>query len=119
MTVRVIVCGGRKYNNATRLYSILGKLHRERGIAQLINGAASGADALASEWARANNVRLTEYPVDWVREGRAGGPRRNQAMLDNEKPDAVVAFSGGRGTADMVRRAKAAGVAIWEIRENG
>lgn len=116
--MRVLVCGGRKYSNASRLYGILGKLHRERGIEQVINGAASGADALASAWARANDVCVTEYPVDWKREGRAGGPRRNQAMLDNEKPDAVVAFAGGLGTADMVRRARAAGVAIWEIREN-
>lgn len=115
--MRILVCGGRKYSNASRLYGILGKLHRERGIDQIINGAASGADELATAWARANDVRVTVYPVDWAREGKSGGPRRNQAMLDLEKPDAVVAFKGGRGTTDMVRRARLAGVAIWEISE--
>jgi predicted Rossmann-fold nucleotide-binding protein len=34
-------------------------------------------------------------------------------MLDM-KPDGVVAFPGGDGTADMVRRARAAGVKVWE-----
>jgi hypothetical protein len=37
---------------------------------------------------------------------------RNQAMLDYGKPDLVVAFPGGKGTADMVRRARVAGVKV-------
>jgi hypothetical protein len=38
-------------------------------------------------------------------DGRAAGPRRNQRMLEDFRPDLVVAFPGGRGTAYMVRRA--------------
>lgn len=113
--MRVLVCGGRKYNNVTRLYSILGKLHRERGIDVLITGAASGADDLAAGWAAVHFVPVIERPAEWDKYGRSAGPKRNQAMLDHDKPDAVVAFQGGRGTADMVRRAKAAGVPVWEI----
>lgn len=44
--------------------------------------------------------------------GRAAGPIRNQQMLDEGKPHLVVAFPGGTGTADMVRRAQAAGVLV-------
>jgi hypothetical protein len=36
-------------------------------------------------------------------------------MLDEGKPDLVVAFSGGGGTKDMVRRAVQAGVIIHEV----
>lgn len=47
---------------------------------------------------------------------RGAGPLRNQAMLD-AKPDAVIAFHAdlahSRGTADMVRRARAAGIPVW------
>lgn len=32
------------------------------------------------------------------------------------KPDLVVAFPGGRGTADMVQRARAAGVEVLEVK---
>ena len=46
----------------------------------------------------------------------------NQAMVDAHDPSvpssrvvAVVAFSGGEGTADMVRRARAAGLPVWEV----
>jgi UDP-N-acetylmuramoylalanine-D-glutamate ligase len=35
-------------------------------------------------------------------------------MLEREKPDLVVAFPGGRGTADMVAKARAAGVEVLE-----
>jgi len=33
-------------------------------------------------------------------------------MLDEGKPDLVVAFDGGRGTANMVKQAKAAGIQV-------
>ena len=113
--MRVLVCGGRKYNNEIRLYSVLGKMHRERGIEAVINGAAPGADTLAVKWAIANGINTITYAAEWDKHGRAAGPKRNQAMLEGEKPDSVVAFPGGRGTADMVRRARAAGITVVEI----
>jgi ABC-type branched-subunit amino acid transport system substrate-binding protein len=36
-------------------------------------------------------------------------------MIREGKPDAVVAFPGGRGTADMVRQARAAGIEVREV----
>ncbi len=61
-------------------------------------------------------------PANWER-GRRGGPLRNQRMLDEAKPDWVVAFptEKSKGTWDMVRRAEKAGVPIWIVRygENG
>ena len=36
-------------------------------------------------------------------------------MLDHGKPDIVVAFPGGRGTADMVKRAEDAGVRVIRV----
>jgi hypothetical protein len=48
-------------------------------------------------------------------QGKAAGPIRNQRMIDEGKPDLVIAFPGGRGTADMVSRAKKAGIPVQEI----
>ena len=112
--LRVLVCGGRKYDNGIRLYGVLGKLHRTRGIAVVIQGGADGADTLAVKWAMANGVNTITYAAEWDKHGRAAGPKRNQAMVDRESPDLVVAFPGGRGTADMVRRARAAGIEVSE-----
>jgi hypothetical protein len=33
-------------------------------------------------------------------------------MIDGGKPDLVITFPGGRGTADMVRRAEKAGIEV-------
>ena len=54
----------------------------------------------------------------WAPAGRIGkkaGPLRNQRMLDEGKPDLVVAFPGGGGTKDTVRRAVQAGVIIHDV----
>ena len=36
-------------------------------------------------------------------------------MLDEGKPDLVIAFPGGKGTADMARRAREAGIEVIEV----
>ena len=36
-------------------------------------------------------------------------------MMLDEKPDIVLAFPGGRGTADMIARAEQAGVEVIKI----
>lgn len=55
------------------------------------------------------------YPANWLKYGRMAGAMRNQQMLDEEEVDLVVAFPGGKGTADMVRRARAAGIEVREV----
>ena len=37
-------------------------------------------------------------------------------MLDEAQPHIVIAFPGGRGTADMVRKAEVAGVPVVRVR---
>ncbi len=40
-------------------------------------------------------------------------------MIDEWHPDAVVVFPGGSGTADMVERARKAGLPVWEPMKEG
>lgn len=47
--------------------------------------------------------------------GKSAGPIRNQTMLDDGKPDLVLAFPGGRGTADMVAKAEKHGIPVRRI----
>ena len=114
--MRVLVCGGRDYQRFNHVCNTLDELHGEAGkIQTVIHGGAKGADDLADTWARQNHVERLIYEADWATHGNAAGPIRNQEMIDEGKPDIVVAFPGGRGTADMVRRAKAAGIEVREI----
>jgi hypothetical protein len=107
--MRVLVCGGREFANRQMLTKALNRLRQERGIVLIIAGGARGADAMAEWWAQGEGVPCDVYQADWTGLGRKAGPIRNQRMLDEGKPDLVVAFPGGRGTADMVRRGREAG----------
>lgn len=78
----------------------------------VIHGAASGADRLAGEVATEMGIPVEEFPARWNDYGRAAGVIRNQMMLTHGKPDLVLAFPGGRGTADMVARARKANVPV-------
>ena len=110
--VRVLVWGGRQFEDRDTLNAALDKLHHERGFTLLIAGGARGADTLAEEWARAAGVPRKIYPPRWEYPGT-----RNQRILDERQPDLVVAFPGGRGTADMVGRARSAGIEVVDLGE--
>jgi predicted polyphosphate/ATP-dependent NAD kinase len=110
---RVLVCGGRDYADRKAVFKALDAIRAAKGSLTVIQGGAAGADALAREWCMAQpSVHLINEPADWKAHGRAAGPIRNQRMLDEHKPDLVLAFPGGKGTADMVRRARSAGVPV-------
>jgi hypothetical protein len=111
--VRVLVCGGRDFRDRWAIYERLDMIHADRGIACIISGAASGADHIAANWAKDRGVDLREFPADWAKHGRAAGPIRNRQMLNDGQPNEVVAFAGGRGTADMIRAARTVGIPVW------
>jgi hypothetical protein len=112
---RVLVCGGRDYIDSIHVCDVLGRLHEQWNISVLIHGDAPGADQRAKMWARSMKIPEVGYPADWKTHGKAAGPIRNQKMLDEMSPDVVVAFPGGRGTADMCRRARAHGIAVIPV----
>lgn len=111
--VKLIVCGGRDWRDAGAVDRVLTVAHERRNIAMIITGGAKGADSLAARWAHANAIPYLTVPPNWEKHGDAAGPIRNQWMLD-QVVDGVIAFPGGAGTADMVARAKKAGVPVWE-----
>jgi YspA, cpYpsA-related SLOG family len=83
----------------------------------IISGMAKGADSAAADWAIINYAQLEEYPANWKTHGKSAGFIRNRQMLEEGKPDMVVAFPGGKGTAMMVDIAKKAGVPVVEIKD--
>ncbi len=112
--IRVLVTGGRAYADRDHVFATLDALHAERGIAALATGGAVGADRLADAWATVRGIVHRRYTPDWQQHGRAAGAIRNSEMLRGFAPDVVVAFAGGRGTADMVAKARRAGVEVIE-----
>jgi len=88
------------------VYDELDKIHAETPITVLINGAATGVDSIASCWAYQNGVTCESYPLQW---------NRNKRMIDFGRPDVVVVFPGGVGTADMIAKAREACVPVRKV----
>lgn len=113
--MRYLVCGGRNYSDKKSLFQTLSHAHALKPATVLIHGGANGADSMAGEWAKWAGVEVIVFMADWKKYGKAAGPIRNTQMLDEGKPDAVIAFAGGLGTTNMVKQARARGIRVIEI----
>lgn len=110
--MRVLVCGGRRYDDWAFIVSILDRVHARRPISLLIEGGATGADSLARRWALARGIEVATYRADWDRYQQRAVSIRNARMLRQGRPQLVVAFKGGRATEHMMTIAAAALVPV-------
>ena len=112
---KVLVCGGRDYGDRETVQRALDRIKP----AEIIHGAARGADTLAGAYALERDIPCRRFPANWRRHGRSAGFRRNRQMLDEGKPDLVVAFPGGPGTRNMVKIALERGFPVKTVDETG
>ena len=122
--MRLLVCGGREFDDwkllSDSIWSVLeshdmvhqGVFETKEVELVIIQGGAKGADFLARVWAKLWGIKMIEYPADWNKYKGGAGPIRNKQMLVEGKPDLVIAFRGGNGTANMIKQAKGAGVPV-------
>lgn len=110
----VLVCGGRDFDDDDALFGVLDRVHTKKGIRLVIHGAAKGADSAAERWARATETAYLGVPARWGLDEKSAGPKRNRRMVKLLRPDVVLAFPGGRGTADMVLVAQTLSIPTWE-----
>lgn len=111
----MLVCGGRDFRFYKFIRLTLDKL-LPRGDYTIIEGGAKGVDHVAFQWAIHRGYRGMTFYADWKKHGKAAGPIRNQQMIEQGKPDKVIAFPGGKGTEDMKRRARKAGIEVVEVK---
>lgn len=83
----------------------------------IIHGGCKGIDLYVAELARLHDFETREYPAEWSVYGNSAGPIRNQKMLDEERPDVVIAFhpdiSASRGTKNMMTLAWKAEIPVY------
>ena len=113
LIIRLLVCGSRHWSNEKAIRKQLQRLPKNTII---IHGAQkrwdsderryTGADYLAGEIAKELGFKVEEYPADWDRFGKKDGMLRNKQMLEEGKPDRIIAFtldlSTSNGTRHMV-----------------
>lgn len=129
--MRVLVTGGRKYQDRARVARVLSSVNRKYGVTALIQGDADGADRLCKQWAIAKGIPVVSFPANWedidrpgavIRTRRDGtkydvlaGLYRNEKMLAESSPDCCIAFPGDTGTAHMLGLMRKSGLPLWVI----
>ena len=123
---RILVCGGRNYDNRLRLNEILDKVKNRVGDDLVIVTGAQrqwdkdkqqfiGADYLAEEWAKSREVEYMGFPAKWKKLARKAGYERNTRMYRSALPNGCIAFSGGAGTQMMCGIMVEYGLTPWCI----
>jgi hypothetical protein len=137
----ILLTGSRSWPDPQRLEDTLLQAWHDAleggwdGIELMHGHADRGADAIGDAWAVRHGVPYRRRPADWTgpcadacppghrRINRRGhsycplaGHRRNQQMVD-EHPLLVIAahHQGSTGTADCMRRARAAGIPLLTL----
>lgn len=119
----VLVCGSHERVDVEAVHEVVDALHLLYGEElRLMHGAARCVDQVAGVRAKQLGVPVREFPADWTTHGKRAGPIRNEAMAeylawcrDLGHTTQVVAFRGGNGTEDMIRRAEARGFDVDRI----
>ena len=112
--MRILVCGSRNFND----YELLKGILNDYRITEIIHGNAKGADNLGGQYGREvlqlAEERIRSFPAEWGVHGKSAGPIRNRRMLEEGRPDMVIAFRGpnSRGTQNMIDQATKAGVPV-------
>ena len=120
--MKVIIAGGRDYNNYAFLAQIMDDFAKENNVEEVVCSCAAGADSLGAKWAKERGIPVKEFPAEWDVFGKKAGILRNHDM--GNYADFLVAFWDGQstGTRDMISYMKQIGkhgtVIKYEISSN-
>lgn len=111
---KVIIAGSRDYTDYAHLAESCLFFLKDKAWEdiEIVSGCARGADRLGEKFADEFGFPVALFPADWEQHGKTAGFRRNEQMA--QYADALIAFPLGesRGTRDMIRRARAHGLAV-------
>lgn len=112
---KVIIAGGRDFNDYTLLKRKCDKLLQYHKDIQIISGKARGADTLGEKYAKDKCLPTILFPANWDKYGKSAGYIRNSEMADYS--DALIAFWDGKskGTQHMIDLARTKGLNVRVI----
>jgi uncharacterized protein YeaO (DUF488 family) len=90
---KIAVIGSRTFNDYSTASFYLKKLINNYHNVKLISGGATGADSIAEQFAKENNIEIEIYKPNWELHGKSAGFKRNYEIWDNA--DIGIAFWDG------------------------
>ena len=113
--IKVIIAGGRDFDDYHRLCRVCDKFLKDQNNVEIVSGGCKGADLLGERYAAERNYPIKQFPADWRRYGKSAGLKRNNEMATYA--DALIAFWDGesKGTKHMIELATKAGLKVKVI----
>ena len=111
--MKIIIAGGRNFTDYQTLIKFCNLILQDQTEIEIVSGAYyKGADLLGEKYAQEKGYKLTQFPANWKRYGKAAGPKRNEQMANYA--DALIAFWDGKskGTKHMIELAKSKNLKI-------
>ena len=104
--MKIIIAGGRDFNNYILLKEKITKITENINNYQIISGKARGADSLGEIFGKEFNKEIIEFPANWEKYGKSAGYIRNEEMA--KYADACICFWDGKskGTKSMIDLAR-------------
>lgn len=112
--MRLIICGGRHFRDMALVERELTRIHAANPIDVLVHGGSAGIGMPAEAWGNEHDVHIVRYPPCRC-SGRSSDARRDMFMLSDGRPDAILAFPGGRRTKALVQMAEAQGIPVISV----
>ncbi|MGV1681682.1 DUF2493 domain-containing protein [Sphingopyxis sp. NJF-3] len=113
---RIAFSGGPACNDHRHIWSALDKVHARHPDMVLMHGATpTGAERAAACWADARGVPQVAFRPDWNRHKKAAPFKRNERMID-AMPAGLIVFSGTGIQDNLVDKARAFGIPVWDFR---
>lgn len=118
-TKKLIIAGGRDFNDQTLMRERLGEMVKQGiidGSVELISGMAKGADLMGYFIFKENGLTIHEFIPDWDGLGKRAGFVRNAEMGD--AADLALIFWDGqsRGTKHMIEYMEKLGKPVYLVR---
>jgi hypothetical protein len=107
--VKIAVVGSRNFNDYDLLSEVLFSSVSPNEDT-LISGGAKGADSLAEQFAKENEIDCKIFEAEWDKFGKSAGFLRNEQIV--EEAEHVIAFWDGKskGTLNTINKAKKKGI---------
>ena len=108
--MKVIIAGGRSFTDYQKLKETCDQFLQDQDNIEIVSGAYyKGADKLGEQYAKEKDYKITRFPADWNKYGKAAGPKRNEQMANYA--DVLIAFWDGesKGTKNMIQLARSRG----------
>ena len=110
----IAVTGGKTVTDADAIWNALDKVRTKYPDMVLVHGGGPGVEKVAASWAAARGVKQVVCRPNWNAHGKAAPFRRNEEII-NLVPRGIVAFPGSGITANLLDKARQAGIPIMEI----